>query len=180
MKRCAALVLMPAAARISTLYFPPLGSTEPGPACVAFSSVALISPIRMMPKNLGAAGGGRDSFGGTKMEPPNGVPTLADLGLDKKTSSIAQKLAAESQRKSVAAKGQPRAPGGKFGEKDETVSATDSGSCGDAHKGALARAAAAGVDRGRGNDNPAEAGLSSFLIYENLIKEACKSKLVFL
>ena len=37
---------------------------------------------------------GKDSFGSTKMEPPkNDAPTLADLGIDKKTSSLAQKLA---------------------------------------------------------------------------------------
>jgi hypothetical protein len=37
---------------------------------------------------------GKDSFGSTKMEPPkNDAPTLSDLGIDKKTSSLAQKLA---------------------------------------------------------------------------------------
>jgi hypothetical protein len=41
--------------------------------------------------------GGRpvvDKITGTKMEPPvNDAPTLSDLGIDKKTSSLAQKLA---------------------------------------------------------------------------------------
>jgi len=37
---------------------------------------------------------GRDSSGGTKMEPPEkDAPTLSDLGINKKTSSLAQKLA---------------------------------------------------------------------------------------
>ena len=52
--------------------------------------------LQETPKNVGGAGkqgGGRKS--GSKKIPLLGEPpTLADLGLDKKTSSIAQKLAA--------------------------------------------------------------------------------------
>ena len=49
------------------------------------------------PRATGTAGEGRPNLGGYKSEPPkNDVPTLVELGLDKRTSSIAQKLAALS------------------------------------------------------------------------------------
>jgi hypothetical protein len=45
-------------------------------------------------RNEGIRLAGRDCFGGTKTEPPkNAPPTLADLGIDKKMSSLAQQLA---------------------------------------------------------------------------------------
>jgi hypothetical protein len=44
--------------------------------------------------NTGTAGLGRPSLGGTKKEPPKSIPTLADIGINKKLSSRAQKLAA--------------------------------------------------------------------------------------
>lgn len=47
------------------------------------------------PKAKGVKLAGRDSFGGTKTEPPkDDAATLADLGLTKKESAVAQKLAA--------------------------------------------------------------------------------------
>lgn len=46
------------------------------------------------PKNAGTAGKGRPKKGGTKTVPPkNDTPTLADQGIDKKTSARAQQLA---------------------------------------------------------------------------------------
>lgn len=51
--------------------------------------------LRDTPKNEGRAGMGRPSLGGTQAEPPKEQPpTLAELGIDKKTSARAQKLAA--------------------------------------------------------------------------------------
>lgn len=50
--------------------------------------------LQATPKSSGVKLAGRDSFGGTKTEPPNtDAPTLADLGLTKKESAVAQKLA---------------------------------------------------------------------------------------
>lgn len=47
------------------------------------------------PKAKGTEGLGRPKLGGNKMEPPKqDVPTLAELGLSKKESAVAQKLAA--------------------------------------------------------------------------------------
>lgn len=49
--------------------------------------------LQETPRNKGIKLAGKDSFGGTKLELPiETPPTLAELGLDKKTSSIAQKL----------------------------------------------------------------------------------------
>lgn len=51
--------------------------------------------LQAAPKNEGRKLAGRDSFGGAKTEPPkNAPPTLAELGLTKKESAVAQKLAA--------------------------------------------------------------------------------------
>lgn len=50
--------------------------------------------LQAAPRNEGMRLAGRDSFGGTKTEPPKSdAPTLADLGLTKKESAVAQKLA---------------------------------------------------------------------------------------
>ena len=48
--------------------------------------------LKDMPKNQGVRANGRD-IGGTKMEPPSSIPTLAEIGLDKKTSKLAQDIA---------------------------------------------------------------------------------------
>lgn len=46
--------------------------------------------LAAMPKASGSAGTGRPTLGGTKSEPPKSdAPTLADIGIDKKTSSRA-------------------------------------------------------------------------------------------
>src|ERR1035437_4241068 len=51
--------------------------------------------LKEMPKNTGAAGGGKkDGPRGNYLEQRHETPTHSDLSLDKKTSSIAQKLAA--------------------------------------------------------------------------------------
>ena len=43
--------------------------------------------LKKTERNKGIRLKGRTSFGSTKIEPPrNDIPTLADLGLDKKTS----------------------------------------------------------------------------------------------
>lgn len=52
--------------------------------------------LKETPKNTGTRGqlSGRNSSGGTEIEPPeNNIPTLADMGLDKKTSKLAQDIA---------------------------------------------------------------------------------------
>jgi hypothetical protein len=49
--------------------------------------------LRFAMVNKGSAGTGRPNLGGTKKEPPNQTSTLADLGLDKKTSKLAQDIA---------------------------------------------------------------------------------------
>lgn len=46
------------------------------------------------PMARGTAGMGRPAFGGSIVEPPEPTPTLADIGIDKKTSMRAQQLAA--------------------------------------------------------------------------------------
>lgn len=50
--------------------------------------------LRDMPKATGVRMAGRDSVGGTVLVPPKNEPTLAEIGIDKKTSARAQKLAA--------------------------------------------------------------------------------------
>jgi hypothetical protein len=51
--------------------------------------------LKGMEKNKGTAGLGRPSLGGSIVEPPkNPTTTLKELGIDKKTSMIAQQLAA--------------------------------------------------------------------------------------
>lgn len=47
--------------------------------------------LKEAPKNTGVRLAGRN-VGGAIVEPPTNVPTLADLGIDKKTSAVAQKL----------------------------------------------------------------------------------------
>ena len=45
------------------------------------------------PKAKGTAGMGRPKIGGTKSEPPkDDQPTLAEIGIDRKRSALAQKL----------------------------------------------------------------------------------------
>ena len=48
--------------------------------------------LEKAPKNIGTAGLGRPTLGGTKKEPPKDVPTLAEVGLTKKESAEAQLL----------------------------------------------------------------------------------------
>lgn len=50
--------------------------------------------LKAMPKATGAEHGGRAAFDGTRAEPSNPTPTLADIGITKKQSHVAQKLAA--------------------------------------------------------------------------------------
>lgn len=53
--------------------------------------------LRDTPKASGTAGVGRPKIGGTKKEPPKSdTPTLDELGLSKKESAVAQKLASLS------------------------------------------------------------------------------------
>lgn len=50
--------------------------------------------LQQTPKNVGAAAGGeKQSSRGTYVEPRDRTPTLADLGIDKKTSARAQQIA---------------------------------------------------------------------------------------
>jgi hypothetical protein len=52
--------------------------------------------LKATPKASGSRGAlaGRDTSGGTILEPPeNQTPTLAEIGIDKKTSSLAQRIA---------------------------------------------------------------------------------------
>jgi N6-adenosine-specific RNA methylase IME4 len=61
--------------------------------------------LRDLPKAAGArAGGKKDSPRGTYVAPRDSAPTLADLGINKKTSAIAQELAAlpPSTREAIA------------------------------------------------------------------------------
>jgi len=54
--------------------------------------------LREMPKNEGTRGNIQEVVtGGTKSEPPEHVPTLAEIGISKKQSAQAQKLAAIPQ-----------------------------------------------------------------------------------
>lgn len=50
--------------------------------------------LSVMPKATGTAGVGRPALGGSKREPPKSTATYAELGIDKKTASVAQQLAA--------------------------------------------------------------------------------------
>lgn len=58
--------------------------------------------LRDMPKATGSAGTGRPNLGGNKSEPPKNETTLSDLGIDKRTSSRAQRLAALPEKKFAA------------------------------------------------------------------------------
>jgi len=50
--------------------------------------------LKAMPKNEGRAGAGRPSLGSAHAEPPKSeTPTLAEIGITKKQSHVAQKLA---------------------------------------------------------------------------------------
>jgi len=50
--------------------------------------------LKAMPKNHGTAGAGRPALGGNESEPPKDeTPTLREIGITKKQSSQAQKLA---------------------------------------------------------------------------------------
>lgn len=62
--------------------------------------------LKEMPKNKGTRliGGSEKYSGGSKVEPPEDIPTLADLGLDKKTSKLAQDIAALPEEKFEAVK----------------------------------------------------------------------------
>jgi len=48
--------------------------------------------LKETPRNVGTRAIGGDT-GGTKMLPPDNTPTLAELGLDKRTSKLAQDVA---------------------------------------------------------------------------------------
>ena len=51
--------------------------------------------LKVMPKATGTAGMGRPKIGGAEQEPPKfSEPTLAEIGITKKQSATAQKLAA--------------------------------------------------------------------------------------
>lgn len=73
-----------------------------GEEAIDFAHSVKIEALRLLgeilkdtPKSEGRKLNGRDSFGGTRQEPPkNEARTLAEMGVDKKTSSMAQKLAA--------------------------------------------------------------------------------------
>ena len=90
--------------------------------------------LKETPKNTGVRMSGKD-IGGTKWEPPINVPTLAEMGLDKKTSKLAQDIAdlpeeqfeavksgvmalskaqKEVSKKRNEAKPQPQQPDGKY------------------------------------------------------------------
>ena len=58
--------------------------------------------LRDMPKATGVRMAGRDAVGGYTSEPPKESPTLAEIGIDKRTSSRAQKLAALPETKFAA------------------------------------------------------------------------------
>jgi N6-adenosine-specific RNA methylase IME4 len=51
--------------------------------------------LKETPRNTGVRmAGSIDGLGGTILEPPSNIPTLAEMGLDKKTSKLAQDIAA--------------------------------------------------------------------------------------
>ena len=56
--------------------------------------------LKEQPKAKGTRGQGRPTIGGSHKEPPNDEPTLADLGITKKQSHVAQ-LAASVPEKTV-------------------------------------------------------------------------------
>jgi hypothetical protein len=62
--------------------------------------------LRDTPKATGGEHGGRAKVDGSRKEPSSPTPTLADLGLDKKTSMIAQQLAVmpKEVRRAIATK----------------------------------------------------------------------------
>lgn len=58
--------------------------------------------LKATERATGAAGHGRPSLGGSTLEPPkNNTPTLTELGINKKTSSLAQQLADLSDGKPI-------------------------------------------------------------------------------
>ncbi len=50
--------------------------------------------LEAMPKATGEFTSAQKAHGGTRKEPPSSTATLAELGIDKKTSAVAQQLAA--------------------------------------------------------------------------------------
>jgi len=61
--------------------------------------------LKDAPKNTGVRmAGSTNGLGGTKVEPPSIIPTLAEMGLDKKTSKLAQDVASLSEEKLKAVK----------------------------------------------------------------------------
>jgi N6-adenosine-specific RNA methylase IME4 len=71
--------------------------------------VGLGELLKKQPKQAGSRGqlAGRNASGGTKMEPPETrPPSLAEMGIDKKTSSLAQRLAAltDVERNAIASR----------------------------------------------------------------------------
>ena len=61
--------------------------------------------LKETPRNTGTRPVGGDRFsGGTEMLPPENIPTLAEMGLDKKTSKLAQDIAALPEEKLEAVK----------------------------------------------------------------------------
>ncbi len=60
--------------------------------------------LKDLPKATGGGYGGKTTLDGSRREPSNVTATLADYGLDKKTSHIAQQLAAlpEATREAIA------------------------------------------------------------------------------
>jgi len=59
--------------------------------------------LKETPRNTGVQAAGRD-IGGTKMLPPSDIPTLAEMGLDKKISKLAQDIAELPEEKLAAVK----------------------------------------------------------------------------
>ena len=49
--------------------------------------------LKETPRNTGVRMAGKDVIGSTIIEPPINIPTLAEMGLDKKTSKLAQDVA---------------------------------------------------------------------------------------
>lgn len=61
--------------------------------------------LKETPRNTGTAGMGRPSLGGAILEPPiSSEPTLAEMGIDKKTSKLAQDIASLPEEKFEAVK----------------------------------------------------------------------------
>lgn len=55
--------------------------------------------LKATPRATGAEHGGKKGIDGSRKEPSNKTPTLAELGLDKKTSMLARRVAALSPEK---------------------------------------------------------------------------------